>query len=565
MISFDVQIGGETEFDYLKVYFAPADEEFPAVTTNVAYTNATYLTHAVNFSNYLQYSSFPSMPYKYNLTNGNTVSVSVVMPNPNTNPNANSTAKLVFLWKNDTSDGSQPGAIVRNVSIEALTCPAPINLTVSNVTTTSADVEWEAAGNESNWILEYRENNASTWTSIPVAGTPAYNLTGLNFGTTYQVRVSSLCDANVQSMWVSTMFATTCDAVTYFPFVEDFEHDGQMPDCWTQEHVNGSLNWVFQSGGETHGNIHVAHSGSYNALLFVASNEGPTTRLITPVLDLSNMADPYVTFWHAQQPWNTDQDHLSVYYRTSSSAPWQMLTQYSDAIIAWTQDSLALPNPTATYQLAFVGMASYAYGVVLDDITVNGTSTIPIPADPTVTTNAATNIGQTTATLNATITNPDNVTITAKGFEWKASTDDIYTQVASSGAGDTFNYGLTGLTANTTYTFKAYITFDGGVVYGDEMTFTTEIDSTGVESFLAASVTLYPNPAKEVVNVECTMQHAGYAIEAVEVYDVYGKLVNTVEVNGNPIRINIANLADGMYFVRVTTDAGAVTKRFVKK
>ena len=50
-----------------------------------------------------------------------------------------------------------------------------------------------------------------------------------------------------------------------------------------------------------------------------------------------------------------------------------------------------------------------------------------------------------------------------------------------------------------------------------------------------------------------------------EVFDVYGKLINTVNVIDNPTRINVNGLADGMYFVRVTTDKGMVTKTFVKK
>ena len=87
----------------------------------------------------------------------------------------------------------------------------------------------------------------------------------------------------------------------------------------------------------------------------------------------------------------------------------------------------------------------------------------------------------------------------------------------------------------------------------------------GIDDYLLSSINLYPNPANDVVNVECRMQNAEYEVEAVEVYDVYGKLVNTVVVNENPIRINISNLADDMYFVRVTTDAGAVTKTFVKR
>ena len=51
----------------------------------------------------------------------------------------------------------------------------------------------------------------------------------------------------------------------------------------------------------------------------------------------------------------------------------------------------------------------------------------------------------------------------------------------------------------------------------------------------------------------------------VEVYDVYGKLLQTVEMSSEITTLNVSGLADGMYFVRVTTDRGVVTKTFVKK
>jgi len=56
---------------------------------------------------------------------------------------------------------------------------------------------------------------------------------------------------------------------------------------------------------------------------------------------------------------------------------------------------------------------------------------------------------------------------------------------------------------------------------------------------------------------------------AMEVYDVYGKAVRTVveTCHGASLqtRINVSNLSAGIYFVRVTTDQGSVTKRFVKQ
>jgi hypothetical protein len=103
------------------------------------------------------------------------------------------------------------------------------------------------------------------------------------------------------------------------------------------------------------------------------------------------------------------------------------------------------------------------------------------------------------------------------------------------------------------------------------MTFKTEAesgDTTGIVNRMESSVTLYPNPAKEILNVQCTMNNV--QIKAIEVFDVYGNIVRTdVETRCTTslqtTRINVSGLADGMYFVRVTTEEGMVTKTFVKK
>ncbi len=277
----------------------------------------------------------------------------------------------------------------------------------------------------------------------------------------------------------------------------------------------------------------------------------------------------------------------------------------------------------------------------------------PVVTNPTVATNAAESITPTSAMLKATVTNPDNVTVTAKGFEWKATTGGTYTQIAGTGTGNGFTANLTGLTPNTGYTYKAFITYNGTTVYGSEMTFTTpdqgvepcdvptgltasdvqdesitltwnadanvsswniqyrpeggqlstastttnsytisgltggttyqiqvqancgdgnlsdwspaiNVTTTGIENWLENSVTLFPNPAKEVVNVQCTMNNVQMAGE-LHLFDVYGKLLQIVPITSEITPINVSGLADGMYFVRVTTEAGMVTKTFVKR
>ena len=78
-------------------------------------------------------------------------------------------------------------------------------------------------------------------------------------------------------------------------------------------------------------------------------------------------------------------------------------------------------------------------------------------------------------------------------------------------------------------------------------------------------VMLYPNPTKDYVNVQCSMDNV--QCTGVEVIDLYGKVVRTVvgANNDSATQINVSGLAAGMYFVRVTTDRGTVTKPFVKK
>ncbi|MDD6185461.1 MAG: fibronectin type III domain-containing protein [Bacteroidales bacterium] len=280
--------------------------------------------------------------------------------------------------------------------------------------------------------------------------------------------------------------------------------------------------------------------------------------------------------------------------------------------------------------------------------------------EPTVETSAATDITTTTATLNATITDMGNQTIIVRGFEWKLSTAAAYENLAGTAAGNTFSATLADLTANTGYTFRAYVTTTNGTQYGEPMTFTTLPEDTpepcdvptnlhttdiqnetisiawdananvnswnvqyrpaaggqwtqvtantnsytianltgktnyeiqvqancgdgnlsdwsasitaqttdvGIVNYLENSITLFPNPANDVVNVQCTMNNV--QLESVEVIDVYGKVVRTVVGANNyspmHIRINVRGLANGMYFVRVTTDEGVATKTFIKK
>ena len=132
----------------------------------------------------------------------------------------------------------------------------------------------------------------------------------------------------------------------------------------------------------------------------------------------------------------------------------------------------------------------------------------------------------------------------------------------SSATSTTNSYTITGLTGNTAYQIQVQANCGDGNL--SDWTPAITATTTGIGNWLENSVSLYPNPAKKVVNVQCTMNNVQLTGE-LSVFDVYGKLLQIVPITSEITPINVSSLANGMYFVRVTTEAGAVTKTFVKK
>ena len=133
----------------------------------------------------------------------------------------------------------------------------------------------------------------------------------------------------------------------------------------------------------------------------------------------------------------------------------------------------------------------------------------------------------------------------------------------SSATSNTNSYTITGLTPETEYQIQVQANCGDGNL-SEWSTLVTATTTVGIDSWLENSVTLYPNPAREVVNVQCTMNNVQLTGE-LSVFDVYGKLLQIVPITSEITQINVSSLANGMYFVRVTTEEGSVTKTFVKR
>ena len=132
-------------------------------------------------------------------------------------------------------------------------------------------------------------------------------------------------------------------------------------------------------------------------------------------------------------------------------------------------------------------------------------------------TGIATAITQTTVTLSGDIYNPDNVNITGKGFVWKRFTENNYETVNVQG--EDFTAQLVGLSPNTEYTYKTFITYGNTTLYGNEVSFMT-LDDPVVFTCGTSTVTDHQGNVYNTVqigtqcwtkeNMRCTTSPHGY-------------------------------------------------------
>jgi len=142
--------------------------------------------------------------------------------------------KLIIRWRNDSSVGDQPPGAVDNIEIYKNTCPRLVAITVQDITVDACTVSWISVGEETQWLLSYKESSEINWSAeILVIDVSEYFLTGLNENSLYDVRVRALCAEEDTSLFVVTSFRTACENITEFPWVENFDNYGvdAFPPC----------------------------------------------------------------------------------------------------------------------------------------------------------------------------------------------------------------------------------------------------------------------------------------------------------------------------------------------
>ena len=422
------------------------------------------------------------------------------------------------------SAGTSYGNEVSFTTTEYLFAPTVTTAQVSNITQTTAmgggNVTNDGGANVTERGICWSTNHNPTVSGQHTSsgnGTGSYtaNMTGLTANTTYYVRayainsvgtsygeeVSFTTAQNVSAPTVTTSAVTNIMQTTATGG-GNVTNDGganvtERGICWStnpnpttsDSHTNngtGTGNFTVSMIGLTANTTYYVRAYAVNSagtsygseVIFTTAPNAPTvtTSAVTNITqttatgggNVTNNGGANVTergvCWGTNHNPTTSDNHANSGTGTGS----------------FTVSMTGLAAGTTYYVRAYaINSAGTSYG---DEMSF---TTSEVINTPTVTTNAMTNVTETTATGGGNVTNDGNANVTERGICWSTSHNPTTSgSHANSGTGTgSYSVDISGLIPNTTYYVRAYAINSAGTSYGNEVSFTT------LQSITAPTVT----------------------------------------------------------------------------
>jgi hypothetical protein len=273
------------------------------------------------------------------------------------------------------------------------------------------------------------------------------------------------------------------------------------------------------------------------------------TSAYTAVVNFTTATPPCNVPTNLQVPTATITDQSAIFTWTAGGTETQWQVEYKlVSSTNWT----TMPVSTTTTQLIQALQSNSTYEVRVKALCGTGDEspfTTPIQFTTTGTTTYVI-----TATSNSfgTITPSGSVIVTAGAdqlFTFTPNTNcEIDSLVIDNAA--PIDYSL------ATYTFTAVASNRSIYVIFKHL---DGIENNNLSNF----VSLYPNPTNSTI--ELKINQTQLQVRECQLYDIYGKLIKVITITEENTKIDVSEYASGVYFVRMNTEMGPISKKFVKK
>lgn len=360
---------------------------------------------------------------------------------------------------------------------EAPSCIVPTGLTVADITSNGATLNWTSDAD--NFNVRYKKAGDSDWTEVSdVISGKTYSLTGLTPATNYQVQVRTYCDANDQSVWTDAVsFTTDCVAITAFPYTENFNDiTTGIPVCWNNSDgttTNDAYKWNYYATG---------HDGACVRFESLYNPNNYTNMLKSPVMNFPTGKIMQLTFWYK----NPKAGDFSVYISNDCGATYATaLATGLTNLSTWEKKEIILPTGfSENVVIVFKGTSNYSSGdayIYLDDVTIDEAPACIVPTEL-----AANNATANSVELSWTNGSDEEAWQIAYG-----TTADFDADAATPIDASANPFTLTGLIAETTY-YVCVRSKKGTDVseWSDKVSFTTLASCITPTDFAVSGLTL---------------------------------------------------------------------------
>jgi len=495
----------------------------------------------------------------------------------------------------DTSSYAGPGTFATDI-----VCASPTGFALNYTAADSAGFTWTAAGLETSWTIEYGPLGFVPGTGSGTVFTTGFvpdTIGGLAPGTVYQFYIQADCGSGLNNPWTGPLtYSTpivndsTCDAVAvpvdgstntytnagatqqigtivpgfntvWFTFVAPASGNVEISTCgndfnnmlaiYSATDCSNFGTFTFEDGAT--GNPFTAcvgvGSAGVNSCGLTPGNTyylviGSEVNGVTGLFPLKLTELPAINAGSAV-PQDVCEDNIAVdLFTTIVGNATTTGTWYNPVASAGNEASALISvvgAPAGTYPFFYVQVEVCGSDTVQTSITVVET--------PNVGMGGIINAG---CNYNS-VSLADGLSGTIDfGGTWFTSSGNALTSSLV-----TYNMDPAG-------SYVYHYVVDNGVCASDTATVTVNvIDCLGIDDVTNNRLSVYPNPVVETL----TIQNLSIETALLQLFDVQGKLINVIQLNGvyGNYNLDMQNIERGMYIVRITTENSVQEVRIVKQ
>ena len=487
-------------------------------------------------------------------------------------------------------------------------CPVPTNLASSALTANTAILSWNENGSASSWTLQYSTDATFATGTIEVTVSEAtVSLSGLIAESTYYARVRANCGGEYGVSQWSTVYSFLPTATVIVEIGSGSSTSKYLP---SYSYYKYGLTQQLYTPAE------IGSAGIIKSIAFYNSGAEKTRTYDMYLVNTNKTEFASNTDWIAV----TDADKVFSGTVTMIVDEWTTFTLDSPFVYDGTSNlALIMDDNTGSYSNGMqcevfnstsnCAIYNYSDNTNYDPSSPSGYSGSRVNVKNHIKIGIVSSVPHIVPTYvnvsgNTVVCPDETTTLTASSdvegtYTWSTGASGpqvtvgagTYTVTVTSATGDQLTEAVTVITApvydittvvtaDSCYTWTGETYCETGVytqtfetVEGCDSVVTLHLTITvGVEDYAYLnSLIIYPNPTSDLVNVQLTMNNEQLEGIEIQVFDVYGKLLEVEDMadargtSPQTTQIDLSRYAKGVYFMKAVSEGKTIAVRKVVK